>query len=359
MELSCTKKLADELGVKLADMESRTPFYDWHAHIITKNRRKMLVLLNNHTHYIVTVYGVRAADLKKLPQLVLDSIRHAFREMGFTDDAIEQYIACLGDVQFVKTDRSLISSMNQMTQLIDSYSKPLEDGLYHTALDSWLNKVPVTAGKDYLFPNEAFKKAMDGLRSGEELMVAKPALIFNVFIPLGDSGAERVVAVSPDISFLQFHRILQKCFAWQDYHIHEYCIFDDNGNPVARVVSALDDPEFTELESQFIDCRLEKIKLAAYFPNYSKMLYTYDFGDDWLHHIELQEYVPDYAGRLPALLSGEGDAPPEDVGGEGGYLNFIEVIGDDKNPEHEEMLSWATSLGWSHFDFEKVRRRIK
>ena len=51
-----------------------------------------------------------------------------------------------------------------------------------------------------------------------------------------------------------------------------------------------------------------------------KFSYTYDFGDDWSHHIQIkgiEKQNPAYP--YPRCLEGAGVAPPEDCGGIPGY----------------------------------------
>ncbi len=358
MEISCTKELADKLGVKLEPRESRTPFFDWHAWVISVNRRKMLVLLNNETHFVVTVYGLRGSDWKRFSEIVRYVIRDALIHFGCTDGEISLYLGCLGEMHYAKTERKLNASMVHVVEAIKWYSQPLSEGFSQPELDDWLNQMPVSSETKWLFPNEEFRASMDRLSAGTITTVTNPAIVFSIFLPLGESGAERVVAVSPDMTFRQFHRIIQRCFEWQDYHMHEFEVMN-GGDLVARVVMPGDDEDFGEPEQRFYDRRMEKIKLSTYFPKYRQMNYTYDFGDDWLHQITLEQYIEDYSGNLPALLSGSGDAPPEDVGGEYGFVDFQDIICDKNNPECDEMLEWAKSLGWQPFDLERVRRRVK
>ena len=75
------------------------------------------------------------------------------------------------------------------------------------------------------------------------------------------------------------------------------------------------------------------VKLCDYLPMYNKILYRYDYGDDWHHYIEVENIIEDCGDSLPILLSGDGDAPPEDVGGAGGFAEFLEVMAD---PGHED-----------------------
>jgi len=44
--------------------------------------------------------------------------------------------------------------------------------------------------------------------------------------------------------------------------------------------------------------------------------YAYDFGDDWRHAVELEEYhALDMPPKLASCIGGAGARPPEDVGG--------------------------------------------
>lgn len=60
-----------------------------------------------------------------------------------------------------------------------------------------------------------------------------------------------------------------------------------------------------------------------------------------------------------ACVDGEGSCSPEDVGGEGGYEDFLEVIGDPKNPEHEDMLEWGEEQEYCSFDLTEVNHRLR
>jgi len=47
MLIQCTKKLLDELNVKLTVVNDEKPLFCWHANLITINHRKTVVLLND------------------------------------------------------------------------------------------------------------------------------------------------------------------------------------------------------------------------------------------------------------------------------------------------------------------------
>ena len=46
-------------------------------------------------------------------------------------------------------------------------------------------------------------------------------------------------------------------------------------------------------------------------------------------------------GDRPGVVAGEGACPPEDVGGPHGYADFLEVLANPSDPEHDHLRGWA------------------
>jgi len=69
--------------------------------------------------------------------------------------------------------------------------------------------------------------------------------------------------------------------------------------------------------------------------------------------------IDNYDKNYPVCLAGEGNAPPEDVGGEYGYEEFLTIMADKKHPEHDQMAAWAASQGYKDFNIEQVNRAIR
>ena len=72
-----------------------------------------------------------------------------------------------------------------------------------------------------------------------------------------------------------------------------------------------------------------------------RLLYVYDFGDDWRHNVLIEEVRHEAADiDYPAFVAGERCCPPEDVGGVPGFMRFLEAALNPFHDEHEEVLTW-------------------
>ncbi len=69
---------------------------------------------------------------------------------------------------------------------------------------------------------------------------------------------------------------------------------------------------------------------------------------------------PDPQTTLPICLDGNRSGPPEDVGGTGGYIDFLEAISDPKNDMHDELLHWiGGKFDPEAFNLITINRKLK
>lgn len=70
--------------------------------------------------------------------------------------------------------------------------------------------------------------------------------------------------------------------------------------------------------------------------------YEYDFGDGWMHHLELVQISTHPTDEvLPQIIGGENACPPEDCGGTYGYKELKEVLLDPVHPEYKGTIRWV------------------
>lgn len=60
------KKLLEELNIKPELQLTEEPLFSWHANLITVNRRKTVVLMNDKNRYVIVLRGFKMKDFKEL-----------------------------------------------------------------------------------------------------------------------------------------------------------------------------------------------------------------------------------------------------------------------------------------------------
>lgn len=91
------------------------------------------------------------------------------------------------------------------------------------------------------------------------------------------------------------------------------------------------------------------------------LLYEYDLGDSWNHVVVVEDdgTGPDWKAALPLCVGRAGACPPEDVGGVPGYRDFVRVVLDPADEDHESMLEWAGGKFDPHdFDIGEANARL-
>ena len=66
--------------------------------------------------------------------------------------------------------------------------------------------------------------------------------------------------------------------------------------------------------------------------------------------------LPNFEYPYPICIGGKGNTPPEDVGGEYGYEEFLAILADPGHPEYGHIVTWAKGQGYKEFDLEMVNR---
>lgn len=160
----------------------------------------------------------------------------------------------------------------------------------------------------------------------------------------------RRIQVPETYTFWDMHVAIQDVMGWLDYHLHEFEIM--NPSTGLEVNIGLPDDEFGR--KVLVGWNQ---KIADYFSMENPYAdYFYDFGDYWEHKIKLEKILPKEKNiDYPVCIKGKRACPPEDVGGIGGYEDFLEIIKNPDHEEYEEMLEWAGGeFDPEQFDCEEV-----
>lgn len=156
----------------------------------------------------------------------------------------------------------------------------------------------------------------------------------------------RRIVVPVDFTFYQLHRAIQIAFGWQDYHLYDFTI------PMLDITIENPEDEWDDYEDDYEDdlegnFTMENLLFHILGPKL-KMIYTYDYGDDW-EHIILVESMIDIDERKAYLVKWKGDNFAEDAGNVWGYQEIYAIANDPNHPEQKDMQDW---LDMQHIPFD-------
>ena len=151
----------------------------------------------------------------------------------------------------------------------------------------------------------------------------------------------RRVLIPSDITFLELHYIIQAAFGWYNEHLFKF-----QRRPYDREWS-VEVPEKGEDFSGGLmgifgfgpeqkDARTTKVGPFLNSKHLEKFVYIYDFGDDWIHDITIEEISTGKALLFPRCTNGKGACPPEDCGGPWAYQEMKE-FGDADDPKYFDL----------------------
>ncbi len=143
----------------------------------------------------------------------------------------------------------------------------------------------------------------------------------------------RRFSVPGSLTFGELHQVLQQVMGWENRQAHEFRY--GKGRKLSDVIA--DPADDVTSEGKFDD--ETQLTLDQFFKHRRvpmRMLYRYDFAEDWVHELTFEKKQED-DGSGVVVIEGERACPPEDSGGAWGYMDAlngnIEWMDDDYDPE--------------------------
>ena len=186
-------------------------------------------------------------------------------------------------------------------------------------------------------------------------------LQFKITLLETDPPVWRRIRVPDFYTFYDLHVAIQDAMGWLDCHLHDFKI-----QPRRRACLdiRIDSPfALDDLEEAAPILTTEVAVTDFLTEEGDRALYTYDYGDDWLHDVLFEGSYPKEPGKkYPICLAGELAGPPEDCGGIRGYYDCIKALRERDNLEGK--LTWLGRWKPDRFDPAKVKfwsplRRLK
>jgi len=182
--------------------------------------------------------------------------------------------------------------------------------------------------------------------------------ILRIRVHLVDSEPEiwRLLEVDASLRLDQLHQVLQIAMGWENAHLHAFSEAPPYSASPSRKVPAVEPRRWMARELLEDDDRALAERDFTVAQVLSEeggpLFYEYDFGDGWVHRIDLIETVAkmpvDPAARL---IRGERRGPLEDSGGIDGYEELIRALADPAHEDHDDLTEW---VGEDEFDPDEL-----
>lgn len=370
MIIQCTKKALDALNVDVSKLVTPDGFdkypeslFGWHANIVTINRRKVLVLMNNETRFPIVINGLLKKDTVNLQSLIYEAIKVALRMEGVSEAVIDKYFALSNDLIFSKTaNRSMIAKLNNTVYEVEFWEEFLNKStkIQHYISPIVSKMIQSDAQNKGFYPKERMLDSLARLNDCKDTTDIMDVELYQLNIQLALEGHKiwRRVQIPANYSFRSLHNLIQIVFDWQNYHLHEFSVVRKDNKNLKIVMD--DAPEIMESanlsQNEIIQERF--VSLTDIFSLHPEIIYEYDFGDSWKHIITLEKSITATSSQAK-LIEGKGERPPEDVGGLHGFNEYLTVINDPTSPEYENMSAWAESQKERTFSLKYTNHRLE
>lgn len=347
--LRCTRKLLDRLGLP-PDAESHAApgnaLGDWYANLVRFGREQLVVVVNERTSLtlVLRAKGVRHG----LAPEILRTLGWLLGELEVPQDVVEREIAAMQPMAYARTaSRSMVATMNERARLAEHLwfggAAPVDIMLRVAGF-------PITSGaaEADLFPRRAARRLL-----GLDPLPPPPATIVRLHVRLADltPAIWRRLVAPEAVTLPELHRALQRVMGWEDRHLHE---FEIGGTRYGM-------PDEDGLDEALRDEQGVRLCDALQAAGVERFTYRYDYGDDWAHDVVVEAIEPNAQGvRGVVCLDGANRCPPEDVGGTGGYLEFLQALRDPSHADHRRMVAWAgLPFDPAGFDLELVNALLR
>ena len=182
---------------------------------------------------------------------------------------------------------------------------------------------------------------------------AEPQRIYQLRVTLDEiePSVWRRLWAPDQLTLGKVDRLIQAAMGWTNSHLHEFVI---DGRSYG-----MPDDEWPA-EEPIVDDRRHTLG-GVLGTEVLDFAYVYDFGDHSQHSVVVEQVMlPNETNSRPVCLDGRNACPPEDVGGVGGYIEFLQAVRAPTHEEHIAMWHWAGGpFDPSGFDINAANAAIR
>lgn len=159
--IGATKKLQNELTKPIENVEDHNEvpeIYQWHANIVTLNRRKCLILMNNATGLNLTLFGLRKQQFEHLDSVIKGSLKQLFQLLDIEKEIADKMLDKADEIVYTKTkSRKVLGMMKEIKFFAeDSVQDQAYEEIDAAKINESSNKDLPFLNLEHNFPHKAF-----------------------------------------------------------------------------------------------------------------------------------------------------------------------------------------------------------
>jgi hypothetical protein len=253
------------------------------------------------------MFMLRSLPLDKLTMQELCQIHEIFADGENVLDVYEMELHNLSGARMSNTDiRKYTKARNIMKRLRSTMPEAKE--FIADAIVRQSGKTEKTKA-DRQKKSAGKKAEPNGIQLKVSLRGSKPPIWRRLLVP-------------GNCTLTELHFTIQQSMGWSDRHLHGFYI--------KGVTESLEPESCDEDTTTLADFNLSKG---------SRFVYEYDFGDSWIHTIEVEKIL-EAPHHVLECTGGKRACPPEDCGGIEGFYENLEILKNPDHPEYEDVRRW-------------------
>lgn len=183
-------------------------------------------------------------------------------------------------------------------------------------------------------------------KSANENRVVVKVFLYGIQPPIW-----RRFSIDASATFLELNDAIQAAMGWDNKHPHEFR--HGKGKRLVDVIGPVGLEDQTPGEFQD-ETRLTIADFLGRRRPPIRILFRYDFADEWIHEVVFESRVEGEPGQGPQMIEGERNCPEEDSGGTFQYMQALHGDTEWMRPGYDPE---AFDIGAVDFAKKKTRKR--